>query len=1066
MRTFMKCRGSVSVFLVIILVPIIVVCSVFVDAGRIKLAKSLTDYASDLTLTTGLSYYDLELNDYYGILASSQSEEEFFNNSQTYFEACMVSQGISTTDAAKWAESLREIVEGDSDIVDLLQIEVAGNYSLAPVKGANLANAAIIKSDIVDFMKYRAPIELLADGSGIVSKLQQIGEMEKIIPVETALQDEKQEYYEAECRLLKRCGDIYIDFNGYDSKGMTAERLAVMKAYLYSLEAEYKELHMLLVMNLYNGEGRGQFSSVESLMVMPGVSTGEKIFDAGDLKQLIGTCRGKITEYDKAKDALQAKLDTIPFKTYQDSYYEIQYWIQMEDSISAEYGKYINSLNAMLAAWAALENGYANRDRLEEDEWDWVEDEHGALQYQVVKEAYDVKDTEYSGEGYATIEQSYEQIKLDEIQFRKNQLSSLEIWNISKKMEEISTAAVASGKMDSGRVTQRLAEISAQLEAYRSELQACDDLLKDIYDGLGKLHNDIVSYDEEYGEWKGLAQGSAGYRDKSEIVDTDLTEIAAMEANTAIAEEPDNDKTLVRVKINEAEVTACMERVNNVRALLGTYIDSVDSFTYGGKRIKDIREYKTLKKQSGVQEAGITVDRGTLEAYGEALFTEIFVKPADTNYHNITDNNNPDFTVSKPAFYAWLHKQFDGKELTDKNKADKVLDRLKEKMEAEKKKSEGEEDHSDIADKEIKGLQSLPSEGAGGSALGTSGKEDIDGVTDTTSLFGDLDLVNILTDGRDNLYALSYIMSMFSYDTYVKENKYILSREGVTEGDIYQTNDGKISPFKAPDTCYRDIYARYDEIWKNPDTTFTANKSLTNKLRNAEFHYAFGNEVEYIIYGGKNAENKAAAYGTIFGIRYAMNIGPVFSLYWNMPSVISIASSVSVATSGIIPVSLVKLIICLGMTAAETAVDISYLKAGLPVQFAKRGEKDLFLVLNLKEMAKGATELAGGFIKNEGKNQPSGLVLSYSDYLSLFLFIAICTNEQSIYLRTADVIQCNMQLRNSAFLMSKAVAYYELSADMRVKPLLLATPWARQSGSDILDTGAWNTFQIKQIKGY
>ena len=93
-------------------------------------------------------------------------------------------------------------------------------------------------------------------------------------------------------------------------------------------------------------------------------------------------------------------------------------------------------------------------------------------------------------------------------------------------------------------------------------------------------------------------------------------------------------------------------------------------------------------------------------------------------------------------------------------------------------------------------------------------------------------------------------------------------------------------------------------------------------------------------------------------------------------------------------------------------------------------------------------------------------MLSYSDYLSLFLFIAICLDEQSVYLRTADVIQCNMQLRNSSFLMSNAVAYYELSADMRVKPLLLATPWARQSGSDILDTKAWNAFEIKQVKGY
>ena len=38
LQFFQKTKGSVTIFLVIILVPVIAVCTIFVDASRIKLA--------------------------------------------------------------------------------------------------------------------------------------------------------------------------------------------------------------------------------------------------------------------------------------------------------------------------------------------------------------------------------------------------------------------------------------------------------------------------------------------------------------------------------------------------------------------------------------------------------------------------------------------------------------------------------------------------------------------------------------------------------------------------------------------------------------------------------------------------------------------------------------------------------------------------------------------------------------------------------------------------------------------------------------------------------------------
>lgn len=1066
MELFYKCKGSVSIFLVIILVPVIVVCSVFVDASRIKLARSLVNSAGDLTLTTAMSYYDLELNDYYGLLASSQSEEEFFANSQAFFEACMVSQGIETTDAKEWAETLRQIAEGDSDIVDLLQIEVVGGYSLESVEGANLANATMLKNGIVDFMKYRAPIELLAEGNNIIKKFEDIGKKEEIIPIETKLQDEKQDYYEAESEVLRICGDIYLDFVAYDDLGMTEQKLRQMKAELDKLKDEYQELHTLTVKNLYNGENKGGFRSVKNRMIIN--PDGGTYSDTGKdvLISLITDCRNKITDYESKKTTLQNKINTIPFKDYQSTYYDIQYWIQMESAISKEYEDYIKSMNAMLTAQARLQNAYENRE-VREEEWGFEEEigEDGEIEivYKQIQEAYDVKD-EYSGEAYATIEVSYNDVNV-QVDAIKNSIKNSGVGVISKisdKMQEISDIADRNGTMKSDPVTKRLEEISLKIKAYEDDIKECDKLLKEIYKNLGELEKAVKKYDEEYAEWKGMAEANSQYAQDSNIVETDLHEISVLEGQTAPTGD-DDDNQLERVKINLEEVHICRDRVNNVRSLFGSYTSAMDSFTYGGEKLKDIKTYKTLKKKSGIEESKIVIDNSSLETYARESFEAVFVQPAETDYHNITDNNNPQFTINQPAFYEWLHQKFDGKNLKDKGKAKGVLDKLKEKMEEEKKNHEKDSDSSEISGNEIADQEGRPSkEGASGSALGNTGGESVEEVGNTTSLFDGLNLKDILISGRDNLYGTSYIMSMFTYDTYQKENLYQLCRGENPPEDIYQAaNQTKLNPA----SCKTE-YDSFASAWQSKDTTFTANKTLTNKMRNQENNFSFGNEVEYIIYGGTNAQNKLASYGTIFGIRYAMNIGPVFAEYWNDKVVISVSTTISAATSGIIPVSLIKLVICLGVTAAETAVDISYLKAGLPVLFIK-GKNDLFLQLELENLADGATELAGGITSKDKTIRPTSVVLSYSDYLTLFLFIAISMNEQSVYLRTADVIQCNMGLRHEMkYRMKDADVYYALTADIRVKPIMLALPWATENGSDILDSSNWNVFQIQQIRGY
>ena len=102
-------KGAISIFLVIVLVPTMVCSSLFVDASRVKSSQSLVAAAGDLTLNTVLSQYDVDLNEFYGLMASAQDMDDVLAAAEDYFTSCIKAQDIDTTNAAKWANSIKNV---------------------------------------------------------------------------------------------------------------------------------------------------------------------------------------------------------------------------------------------------------------------------------------------------------------------------------------------------------------------------------------------------------------------------------------------------------------------------------------------------------------------------------------------------------------------------------------------------------------------------------------------------------------------------------------------------------------------------------------------------------------------------------------------------------------------------------------------------------------------------------------------------------------------------------------------------------------------------------------------
>ena len=217
-------HGAVSVFLVIVLVPMIVCSSLFVDASRVKSATGLVSSAGDLTLNTVLSQYDVELNDFYGLMASSQNMDDVLNAAEDYFSSCIKSQNIDTTNTAKWANSIKNVFLEDGDISDLLGVDLAPDTSVtvSPKANGNLTNPALIKTQVVEFMKYRSPINSIV---GLFEKFKDSSKELENTTKTSDLVDKKQDYYDAQGKVAEKAYEVYEKIMEYDKLGINGSDL-------------------------------------------------------------------------------------------------------------------------------------------------------------------------------------------------------------------------------------------------------------------------------------------------------------------------------------------------------------------------------------------------------------------------------------------------------------------------------------------------------------------------------------------------------------------------------------------------------------------------------------------------------------------------------------------------------------------------------------------------------------------------------------------------------------------------------------------------------------------------
>lgn len=1083
MRKKRGTRGAVSVFLAIILVPCIVVSSLFVDVSRVQLSKAMTESSADLAMNALLTNYDADLKEWYGMIASCQNIQQFYEASANFFIRTLKSQGLSDSEVALLSDYY-SYVTGDDTIHDLLAVEPqsAASGMIKEVTGANLSNAKLIKDQVVEFMKYRAPIEI---ATNLIERFKDPTTLAAFeANANEDLVENKQEFYESEGALIEAAYESYKAINKYWNAAkngkLTNDVLSGIYTKLEGYKTAYKDVLNYSVIyesgtgdlttqytrpnrtityynDLYSNPSRN-FSEVYSQKKkVDGVET--YYIDLADAKKLVDDLSSKIEAFNTAKtnyaNAASSALQDLPVNnTESGKTNTTRWWLKMYNAI---YKSGTNHHNKVQTAGENMLRAYSRVLAIDKCElrgtvpkgWssldDWYE-KYGVED--LVKKAENTQ-ARYLKTGVSDDSDSY-----------LKAVRNFESASSSSKSAKSSYRVTVDGKKYTPEGA--LKEISTSLTNIRKQMKEISDLLNVAINGKGDTPalSDLSEYANNYNTtlkaWDKSSKNTYHKGQLTGLAKDDQTEITTKKSENLI------------VEIKKSDVTKLETRLTNIKKQLDAVISAIDSLKWGGKAIKDITTLSTFKSKAGIRTADIGMKNSAISTYVTNQFNAKFAPKTMPKFQHANDSSyNPTINpttkeVDTPYLWYYLYDKYQGKE-------DAIDDAKKEQGDAENEGTAKENEAKNKGRYNYKG-KNVKWEYSGAAVFG------LDELFNSLLNFAEkiAEGESALVSARDDLYVTTYIMEMFSHAAYEREGEYKLldaeKRKTLTLNNFSKTYE-TVSGTNAENA---------KGTWASSDPVDHYNKTLTNKQITTANNAAYCAEIEYILCGGNgktNAENVKAVFGKIYTIRYGINLISAFANFWSgtnntAKAIDGAAMAVSAATTGLVPAALVKVVILPILAIFETSSDMDRLEAGFPVELYKTDAKMWWWSLETNNKPKKISEFMTALKSinpKEKVNTDTGLF--YSDYLTIFVYLGISGDSGNAMLqRMAEVIQFNIATmsKKSDYSLKKSRMYFTLTSDVRVKPLMIDLPIFTNNdyAGSLRENFDWCSYKVTVTRGY
>ncbi len=1070
-------HGAATVFLTLILVPCLIFTCAFGDVSRVQLSKSQAAAAADLSLYSLMSNYDEDLKEFYGLVASCQSIDEFYDDAQAYFTGMMSANGIDGTASALFTSYISSLKTGDS-FADFLQIEEVSETTVAAAENSALgSNPALIEDGIVEFMKYRGPVQIVSNLIDRFSSLNILDDLDDANEDEPIV-EAKQEYAKAEGDML---GDMLytylalLQYNDYynqhselkwDEFSNYAEHLSVIRSDLKGVTELITEYYSFtsgitnLTTNFPTRDLPVKQANAKSISYggttysMDNIGAEEEEEDnysmsAQALSSILDGLDTYISNIENAANSIVSSCNGISYPSGTDANVAV-YCMKMQNSMST------SNLSTIGTNGTKLMQMYAKILLAETCSLPTQESPVDPNWYQELQNAKSsIESIQRNYLSYGDSSTDYETVLHDYAAIAPNTVSMVQ---------------ERSYPFDSTYFSARVT-IGDFFEKVRGEFDGLSNVIGTqianvdliINGGTIKYQDEdytVVSLDALKDSVKSYIEAREAWGEEAGNHSTDYAQSEQAEYNGTAEETADNELEILLRDNGGEMIEELRTRMTNIRNDLQRLKDALDGFTYGGSAVSGLSGETAITAGKTVVPSDISSVSSSLSQNESdaAEYYNSLVKPLnDTIYSAPTlqsgiTGNEPDINVDPPTLYYYLSKKIN---LQDVSTA------VSEKDKQEKKNTE-DQGKADTEAENSKGKDETYLRGLGSDLTNISGGAGLNALTAITSI---ADTVRLVLDGnfdefRDKLYVCEYVMDMFSYSSFNNEGQYNLAKDS----DKYLT----LTDFNKGDKAFSD----YVSTWETEDAqNVYDNQSLTNKHRSSSINTAMLGEAEYVIYGKSTIEdNLKSSYSSIFAIRESLNLISGFQNFYagtdsTMARAISIiASGVCSATCGIVPIPLTKAILIGVLATMETAHDMKRLKAGTPVALYKKS-KDEWSYANISY-----DSLFSGDLELEDSEDVNGLF--YSDYIYILLIMA--ANNDGVYsamlLRIGDLIEANMGNIENDFDLSKSYCYFRLNSTLKVKPLLLTLPLVNTmegvDGTVTTEKTNWCTYKVDITRGY
>lgn len=182
------CKGAVTVMVTLLLIPAVLISGTGVDLARAYAAKSITQDANQMAANSALASYDALLQDLYGLFGMMTKDEEF---------AGMVNEYIETVLGENW----KNAGMGSFQLLYSSDIQV-GDVQAAP--GMNLANTEVLRRQIEEYAKYRAPVIILEEMMAALDAFDKITADAKIVKQKMEIDEKVEEIDELYKEIYKK----------------------------------------------------------------------------------------------------------------------------------------------------------------------------------------------------------------------------------------------------------------------------------------------------------------------------------------------------------------------------------------------------------------------------------------------------------------------------------------------------------------------------------------------------------------------------------------------------------------------------------------------------------------------------------------------------------------------------------------------------------------------------------------------------------------------------------------------------------------------------------------------